>query len=123
MLLHPLAKAGHSVLYRLGHMERLSGVVRTLDERLIIQIKWLASVNHASTLFLLAASDKSKFGLLGREQRSRVWMLGKRLPICLSGPKLSKHNFQNKSMLKTYSTMKEPPINQKAPLKSQLSSM
>lgn len=95
MLLHPLAKAGHSVLYCLGHMKRLSGVVGPLDERPIIQIKWLASVNHASTLFLLAASNKSKFGLLGREQGNRVWVLGERLPVCLSGPKLVKHNFQH----------------------------
>jgi hypothetical protein len=57
-------------------MERLSGVVGPLNERPIIQIKWLASVNHASTLFLLAASNKSKFGLLGREQGNRVWVLG-----------------------------------------------
>jgi hypothetical protein len=53
VLLHAPAKACKGVLHRLGNMERLSGFVSLLDEYPIVQVKWLALINHGSTLFFL----------------------------------------------------------------------
>jgi hypothetical protein len=62
VLLHAPAKACKGVLRRLGDVERLPAVVRPLNERPIIQVKWLALINHASTLFFWSTTDKSNFG-------------------------------------------------------------